>query len=146
VTFTEHYLRALDDLLPPPAPPPPTRGRAGSYAASLGRREFDQRVARRADTMIGWHLILLDRFNGTQDDALLDRLAGHAALGGPEHTYFTARLAWARRDLPAARTLTQQGLDVLPGHAGLLALARETGTPLPARAAAVAASRRTPPP
>ena len=150
VTFTEHYLQVLDGLAPPPPPPPPSssaasaRGRAGPDRAGQRRREPDQRVARRAETMIEWHLMLVDRFAGTDDEALLDRLADHPALGGPEQTYFRARLARARGDLPAARQLIQQALERLPGHSGYLALASQIDAPLPAAARAVAASRRLP--
>ncbi len=146
VTFTERYLQVLDSLTPPPPQPAPApaRGRDRSYQAQQRRRELDQRVARRAETMIDWHLMLLDRFAGTDDEALLDRLADHAAFGGPEQTYFRARLAQVRGNLPAARQLIHQALEQLPGHSGFLAFARETDTPLPPRARAVAASRRLP--
>jgi hypothetical protein len=86
----------------------------------------------------------VDRFTGTEDEALVDRLADHAALGGPEQTYFRARLARVRGDLATARRLVGEALEKLPGHAGFLAFARETETPLPPRAAAVLATRRLP--
>jgi hypothetical protein len=142
VTFTEHYLQVLDGLVP--APPVPAHGRGRSYQADQRRRELDRRVIRRAETMIDWHLMLLDRFAGTEDEALVDRLASHAALGGPEQTYLRARLAQVRGDLPAARQLIHQALEQLPGHPGFLAFARETDAPLPPAASAVAASRRLP--
>ncbi|MFZ0159419.1 MAG: hypothetical protein WAL50_10350 [Kineosporiaceae bacterium] len=144
VTFTEHYLQVLDGLAPPPPPPASARGRGRSYQAEQQRRDLERGVARRAQTMIDWHLVLLDRFVGTEDEALVDRLADHAALGGPEQTYFLARLAQERGDLPAARRLIHQALEQLPGHSGFLALARETDAPLPPNARIVAASRRLP--
>ena len=141
VTFTQHYLQVLDGLAPPPVP---ERGRVRSYQTEQRRREHDRRVAQRAETMIDWHLMLLDRFADTEDEALVDRLAGHAALGGPEQTYFRARLAQVRGDLPAARQLIHQALERLPGHSGFLAFAREIDAPLPPTARVVAASRRLP--
>lgn len=147
VTFTEQYLQVLDGLVIPPSPQAPTRGRGSSYQsyqAEQQRRELDRRVARRADVMIDWHLMLLDRFAGTDDEALVDRLADHAALGGPEQLYFRARLAHTRGDLPAARGLVHQALEELPGHSGFLAFAGEIDAPLPERAEIVAASRRLP--
>jgi hypothetical protein len=107
-------------------------------------RELDHRVVRRTDAMIDWHLMLLDRFAGTGDEVLLDRLAGHAALGGVEQTYLQARWAQVRGDLQLARRLIHQALEQLPGHSGFLALARETDAPLPPEAARVSASRRPP--
>ncbi|HEY6795133.1 MAG TPA: hypothetical protein VI248_10675 [Kineosporiaceae bacterium] len=142
VVFTQEYLRALDGLVP--VPPAPARGRGSDYAAEQRRRDLEYRLGRRTETLTGWHLTLLDRFVGTDDEALLDRIASHAALGGPEQTYFRARLAHARGDLPAARELVQQALERLPGHSGFLAFARQIDAPLPASAVAVAASRRLP--
>jgi hypothetical protein len=147
VTFAEHYLGVLDGLAPPapPAPPAaPARGGRRAYEAEARRRGLDRQVTRRAETMIHWHLVLLQRFSGTEEEPLLDRLAEHAALGGPEQTYFRALLAQARDDLTTARQLTGQALERLPGHAGLLALAQEIDAPLPQRARAVAESRRPP--
>jgi hypothetical protein len=96
--------------------------------------------------MTGWHLTLLDRFAGTPDEALLDRLARHTAFGGPEQTYFQARLAQSRGDLPTAGQLIHQALEQLPGHSGFLAFAHEIDAPLPPNASIVAASRRRPGP
>lgn len=142
VTFTQHYLQALDGLAPPPPMQPPARGRGRSYEAEHHRRALEGRLARRAETMIGWHLLLLDRFVGTEDEPLLDSLAGHPALGGPEQVYFRARLAQTRGDVPAARRLIHQALEDLPGHRVFLDFAHQIDAPLPATAALVAASRR----
>jgi hypothetical protein len=60
--------------------------------------------------------------------ALTERRSDHLGL---------TRLATARR-------LVGEALEKLPGHAGFLAFARETETPLPPRAAAVLATRRLP--
>jgi len=142
VTFTEHYLQVLDGMAPPPATAAPSRGRGRSYADEQRRREMEHRLARRAETMIDWHLLLLDRFFGTEDDVLLDRLAGHAALGGPEQLHFRARLAQARGDLPTARQLIHRALEELPGHRGFLDLARQIDAPLPPSENLTVASRR----
>lgn len=144
VTFTQHYLQVLDGLAPPPPPQVPVRGRGRDYGAGQRSRELEHRLTQRAETMIEWHLMLLDRFVGTEDEALLDRLAGHAALGGPEQTFFRARLAQVRGDLPVARQLIHQALERLPGHSGFLDFAGQIDAPLPPAASAVAASRRFP--
>ena len=130
VTFTEHYLQVLDDLTPPPPSQPPARGRASSYQAQQRHQVLDRHRARRAETMIDWHLMVLDRFAGTEDEALVDRIADHFALGGPEQT-FRARVARVRGDLAAARRLIHEALERLPGHPGFLAFAREIDAPLP---------------
>ena len=127
-TFTQHYLRVLDGLAPPPPAPEPTRGRGRSYRAHQAQqrhRDLEDRVARRAQTMIDWHLILVDRFMGSEEEPLLDRLAEHPALGGPEQAFLRARLALARDDLPTARRLIHQALERLPGHHAFLDLARQ---------------------
>lgn len=146
VTFTQHYLQVLDGLAPPPPAPAPSRGRGRSYQEEQRHRELEYRLTRRAETMVDWHLMLLDRFVGTEDEALLDRLAGHVALGGPEQTYFRARLAQARGDLPAARQLIHQALEKLPGHQAFLDFANQIDAPLPPDAILIAASRRLPEP
>ena len=143
VSFTEHYLTVLDGLVPPPVP---ARGQGKPHRTDHNRRDLAHRVSRRTETMTDWHLMLLDRFAGTPDEALLDRLARHAAFGGPEQTYFQARLAHSRGDLPTAHQLIHQALEQLPGHSGFLAFAHETDAPLPPNASIIAASRRHPGP
>lgn len=150
VTFTRHYLTVLDGLAPLPPVPSSTReegrssGPAGSYQAEQRRRELHFHRTQRTATMVGWHLQLLERFAGTEEEPLLDRLADHAALGGPEQTYFRARLARARDDLPTARKLIHEALEELPGHSDFFAFACEIDAPLPEDAQHFAASRRLP--
>ncbi len=55
--------------------------------------------------MAGWHALLLDRFAGTDDEAMLDRIAANPGLGGPELTFFRAQLAHQRGDDDGARSL-----------------------------------------
>lgn len=136
-TFAQHYLQVLDGLAPPPPSSEPTRGRGRSsraYQVDQRRRELEYRLARRAETMLDWHLILLDRFFGSEEEPLLDRLAEHPALGGPEQAYFRARLARERDDLPTARRLVHEALEQLPGHHAFLDLARQIDAPLPPNA------------
>jgi len=125
VTFTQHYLHVMDGLAQH-APRDPAR----------------QAAARRAETMIDWHLLLMDRFIGSDEEPLLDRIAQHPALGGPEQAHLQARLAQARGDLPTARQLIFEALERLPGHHEFLELARQIDAPLPPNARRVAASRR----
>jgi hypothetical protein len=42
--------------------------------------------------------MLLGRLAGSEAEDRLDRLAAHPGLGGPEHTFFQARLAQLRGD------------------------------------------------
>lgn len=145
--FAERYLEVLDGVAPPPATPSSRRNKAArAYEEEQQRYQLDYRLRRRTETMIDWHLILLDRFAGTEEEALLDRLAVHPALGGPEQAYFQARLAQVRGDVPAARRLVCQALEVLPGNQDFLALALEIDAELPPAASRLAASRRIPPP
>jgi hypothetical protein len=44
--------------------------------------------------------MLLDRFAGTPEDELLDRLVASTALAGPELIFLRARLAERRGDVP----------------------------------------------
>jgi hypothetical protein len=143
--FTEQYLEALDGLLPAPAAPP-GRSARGSYAADERRRELQGRLMRRTEQLTGWHLILIDRFVGADEEHLLDRVVGHAALGGPELTYAKARLAHRRGDNDRAASLIFEALEQLPGHSGFLTFAHEIDAALRPRAREVAASRRLPPP
>lgn len=131
VTFTDHYLRALDDLAQPPPVPAAARGRSTGSRAEQGRRGRDYQRSRRAETMTDWHLALLDRCAGTEDEALLDRLTDHPAFDGPAQTYFRARLAHARGDLPTARQQILRALKDLPGSPDFLAFARQIDAPLP---------------
>ncbi len=120
--FAERYLAVLDQ------PDAATSGRRGS-----SWRTSDSIRADRAQAMARWHLLLLDRFAGTEEESLLDRIAGSAGLGGPEMTFFRARLAERRGDLAAARGLALQALQTLPGHDGFLRFARDIGAELPPR-------------
>jgi len=107
VTFAERYLEALADLALPR--PVLVDVRRSSFQVEQQRREREY-AARRTEELVGWYLMLLWRFAGTDDEPLLDRLAGHAALGGLPHRYFRARLARTRGDLETARRLVQEVL------------------------------------
>lgn len=140
VTFTEQYLRALDDAAPRPVELPRTASER--WAAEHRQRDEERRRGDRAEAMIGWHLALQERLLDSEDAALLDRIAEHPALGGPELDYFRARLAHARGDLPAAHRLVHAALERLPGHQAFLAFAQRIEAPLPERAARIVADRR----
>lgn len=115
VTFAVCYLEALD----------------GVHA---GVRPSAQRARReRAESLARWHRLLLDRLVDTEGDALLDRLASHPALGGPELTFVQARLARWRGETDNARRLVREALRTLPGHSELLAFAAEIGAATCAR-------------
>ena len=49
--------------------------------------------------------MLLDRFAGTPEDELLDRLSVSPALAGPELNFLRARIAERRGDVAQAATL-----------------------------------------
>jgi uncharacterized protein YfiM (DUF2279 family) len=117
VGFTERYLDALDR-----AGAATSGGRASSWRTGEAIRSD------RARAMAGWHGLLLDRFAGTEEEPLLDRIADSPGLGGPELTFFRARLAERRGDLAEARSLARHALQALPGHDGFRQFARDIGS------------------
>jgi hypothetical protein len=124
--FAEAYLDALD-----------IAGRADSGQPRTVYGTFDEtryRRHERTQDLATWHEMLLDRFAGSPEDELLDRLAVSPALAGPELTFLRARIAERRGDVAQAATLVTECLQELPGHQGYLDLAVEVGAELPARA------------
>jgi len=98
---------------------------------------FDETRYRRHERtkdLAAWHEMLLDRFAGTPEDELLDRLAVSPALAGPELTFLRARIAERRGAVTQAATLVTECLKELPGHQGYLDFAVEVGAELPPRA------------
>lgn len=104
-TFAEQYVLALDAL-----------------ATARPGRDGERRAQRLAQ----WHRRLLDNLDDTPG-GVLDRVAEHAALGGPEQKFFAARLALRRDDIGTARKLVQQCLQKLPGHQEFRKFAAEVG-------------------
>jgi hypothetical protein len=132
-TFAGSYLDSLD-----------TAGRA-----DLGRRRtvygsFDEtsyRRGERARDLAAWHEMLLDRFAGTPEDELLDRLAASPALAGPELTFLHARIAVCRGDVAQAAVLVTECLNERPGDQEYIGFAVEVGAVLPPRAREIHAER-----
>jgi hypothetical protein len=122
-TFADRYLEALDAVTA-----------AGAATTRHGRYSSDRGREQRAGDLAEWNLVLLDRLSGGDVEDRLDRLATHPALGGPDLTYFRARLAHRRGEQAAARRLVSEALERLPGHQDYLGFANEIGAPLPARA------------
>jgi hypothetical protein len=110
-TFAESYLDALD-----------AAGRADPRRPRTVYGSFDQTRYRRHERtkdLAAWHEMLLDRFAGTPEDELLDRLAASPALAGPELTFLRARIAERRGDVTqACRRSATECLKELPGHHG----------------------------
>jgi len=132
-TFAESYLDALD-----------AAGRADPKRARVVYGSFDETRYRRGERtkdLAAWHEMLLDRFAGTPEDELLDRLAASPALAGPELTYLRATIAERRSDTAQAATLVTECLKEMPGHQGYLDFAVEVGATLPPRAAQIRAER-----
>ena len=115
LAFAASYLDALDGLAGAH-----TRSPAAPRGTGRARRERTESLAR-------WHWLLLDRLVDTEGDALLDRIASHPALGGPELAFVQARLAHRRGQTDSARRLVRDALRTLPGHSELLAFAAEIG-------------------
>jgi len=86
----------------------------------------------RSRELAEWHGLVLENVADT-DGGLLDRIAWHAALGGPEQTFFSARLAHRRGNTDVARNLTAQCLQKLPGHNDFREFAAEIGAAAPVR-------------
>jgi hypothetical protein len=136
--FTERYLEALSD-----AGLRDAGARSGIWfgSGSGPGSERKYRRKRRAGALAEWNLLLLDRLDGPETGDLLDKLVAHPAIEGPERTLLAARLAQRRGDQDRARDLVRTVLKDLPGHQEALAFAAETGAPLPAAAARIAAER-----
>jgi len=128
--FAARYLDALDDL-------------AGGGASATRRlhRSADRDRKERARALAGWHGMLLDRLVHSEAEGLLDRLAVHPALTGPELTFLQAQLAYRHDDADRARTLVHACLEELPGHRDFHDFAKRIGAPLPPRAQKVGAVR-----
>jgi hypothetical protein len=117
--FAEQYLRALDEV---------------SHRGASTRRIRDSAARtehERSRALAEWHGLLLENLVHT-DGGLLDRIAGHAALGGPEQTFLSARLAHRHGNTDVARDLVTQCLRNLPGHRGFREFAAEIGATVPA--------------
>jgi hypothetical protein len=115
--FAEQYVRALDGL-------------SDGGASTRRVRRFHDTGQERASALAEWHGLLLENVANT-DGGLLDRIAGHAALGGPEQTFLSAQLAHRRGNTDVARDLTAQCLQKLPGHNDFREFAAEIGAAAP---------------
>jgi hypothetical protein len=103
--------------------------------------ETSHRRKDRADDLAVWHEMLLDRFAGTPEDELLDRLAASPALAGPELVFLRARIAERRGDISQAAALVSKCLKEMPGRQAYLDFAAVVGAELPSRAREIAAER-----
>jgi len=92
-------------------------------------------------TQAGLIQVLLDRFAGTREDELLDRLAISPALAGPEPVFLRARIAERRGDVSQAAALVTKCLKEMPGRQAYQDFAVEVGAELPSRAREIAAER-----
>lgn len=132
-TFAESYLDALE-----------AAGRADPKRPRTVYGTFDEtsyRRKERTDDLAAWHEMLLDRFAGTPEDELLDRLVASSALAGPERIFLGARIAERRGDVAQAATLVTKCLEEMPGRQAYLDFAIEVGAELPSRAREIAAER-----
>ena len=85
--------------------------------------------------------MLLDRFTGTPEDDLLDRLVASPALAGPGLTFLRAKIAASRGDAAQAAALVTESPKELPGHTGYQDFAVKVGAELPPRARELVAER-----
>jgi hypothetical protein len=132
-TFAESYLEALE-----------VAGRTDPKRSRTVYGTFDEtsyRRKERADDLAAWHEMLLDRFAGTPEDELLDRLVASPALAGPELIFLRARIAERRSDVSQAATLVAKCLKEMPGRQAYLDFAVQVGAELPSRAREIAAER-----
>jgi hypothetical protein len=131
--FAESYLEALE-----------AAGRADPGRPRVIYGSFDEtrfRRKERAGDLAAWHEMLLDRFAGSPEEHLLDRLAASPALDGPELAFLRARIAERRGDVSLAATLVTTCLEEMPGHPACLEFAAQVGAELPSRAREIAAER-----
>ncbi len=122
-TFAESYLEALD-----------AAGRADPKRPRTVYGAFDEtrhRRRKRTDDLATWHEMLLDRFAGTPEDDLLDRLVVSPALAGPELSFVRAQIAGRRGDVPRAAALVTECLKELPGRQEYQDFAAQMGAELP---------------
>jgi hypothetical protein len=132
-TFAESYLEALE-----------VAGRADPKRPRAVYGPFDEtsyRRKQRTDDLDAWHEMLIDRFAGTPEDELLDRLVASPALGGPGLNFLRARIAERRGDVSQAATLVTESLKEMPGHQAYLDFALEVGADLPPHAREIAIER-----
>jgi hypothetical protein len=125
-TFAESYLDALD-----------VAGRADPSRPRTVYGSFDETRYRRGERtkdLAAWHEMLLDRFAGTPEDELLDRLVESPAFAGPELAFLRARIAERRGAVGQAARLVTECLKELPGHQGYLNFAVQVGAELPPHA------------
>ena len=132
-TFAGSYLKALDAA--GGADPKRPRTVYGTFDETRHRRR------QRTDDLAAWHEMLTDRFTGTPEDDLLDRLVASPALAGPELSYLRAQIAARRGDVPQAAALVTECLKELPGHRGYQDFAVEIGAELPPHAREMVAER-----
>jgi hypothetical protein len=130
LAFARAHVQALDRLVPPPsAAAPKTRARRWEHERKAQERA--RGAERRAERLAELHTALVDALLGTDGEGLLEALARHAALGGPERTFIAARLAAHRGRLTEARALIERCLAELPGRASFLDLATKVGAQIP---------------
>ena len=132
-TFAEAYLEALDAA--GRADPKRPRTVYGSFDETRHRRR------ERTDDLAVWHEMLLDRFTGTPEDDLLDRLVASPALAGPGRTFLRAKIAARRGEVAQAAALVTESLKELPGHPEYQDFAVKVGAELPPRAREMVAER-----
>ena len=132
-TFAGSYLEALEAA--GHADPKRTRTVYGSFDETRHRRR------ERTDDLAVWHEMLLERFAGTPEEHLLDRLVASPALAGPELTFLRAKIAACRGDAAQAAALVTESLKELPGHTEYQDFAVKVGAKLPPRAREMVAER-----
>lgn len=125
-TFAVSYLDALDEA---------SRVDPKRQRIVFGTDETRRHRSDRARSLSLWHEMLLERFSGTPEDELLDRLIASPGLAGPELTFLRARIARSRGDVARAAALVTECLEELPGAQEYLDFATEVGARLPSRAA-----------
>ncbi|GGJ53088.1 hypothetical protein GCM10010121_074860 [Streptomyces brasiliensis] len=133
VACAEQYVDALDRVAE-------TQGAADRRGLGYSAAGYERK--RRADDLLDWHDMLLERLPDYDAGHLLDKIAVHPALDGGHLLLFRARLALARGDLGQARALTTKGLNDLPGLDALHDLADKIGADVPMRAQGVRERRR----
>ncbi len=132
-TFAESYLEALKAA---------GRGDPKRPRTVYGiLDETSYRRNERTGDLDRWHEMLLDRFAGTPEDELLDRLVASPALAGPGLIFLRARIAERRGDVSQAAVLVTKCLKELPGHPEYLDFAVSVGAELPPHAREIAAER-----
>ena len=120
LAFVRNYLIALEAMGPRAATPQESKVRS-----SNPRYEWENACRHRSERLEHWHKALLERFVGSEDEPLIDRILTNRALDGPYTWHLLGRLRLQQGRRSEAKALVKRALDRLPGATSIQATALE---------------------